>query len=150
MWAIITSIFGKIFSDWRLLLAFGIIIAGSLVMWKFKSLENDLKKAQQTLVIEKKNNETLRGNVAILESANKNNAVVIDQVAKDRDNAIASMTRLNGSISANNKSIADLKQKIEGLKNPPTPLTEYLVEAVDGVQKLRDSQAAGQPKEAGK
>lgn len=132
------GLISKIFSDWRILVAIIVIVISGIIMLRIHKMEKNLAQAKEELVVERKNNDTLRGNVSTLVTTNKSNGVVIEQVTKDRDAAVKSVSALSNSIAETNRTVNSLKQKIDGLKTPPTPLTPYLVEAVEGIQQLRD------------
>lgn len=139
--AILLSIFGflkNILGDWRVLLLVVMLCAGGYAYYKYSSVQEELKKAQETLVIEQKNNETLRGNVSTLQAANVENQRVIDQVTADRARALQSIAKLNNNINVTSQSIADLHAKVNQLTVPPTPLTPFLRETIKGIEDQRD------------
>jgi septal ring factor EnvC (AmiA/AmiB activator) len=141
-WFIIKNFFGKlfklIFSDWRIVLAVILFIVVGFGYYKWNHLQNELEKKQQQIEFVEKNNAILKENNNVLLDANKQNEAVIAQIKKDQETTLAAVNRLNKDINKSNKGVADLKTKLEGLKTPPTPLTPFISEAVDGIQKLRN------------
>jgi len=134
------SLFGFIFKDWRMVLALVLIMVISVVAWKFHSLNGDLTHAQEALKIEQTNNQTLRNNLTEAGRINDENAKVIEAAEADKKRALEAVSQLNTDLKKTNQSIDVIKQKISGIATPPSKLTTYLVEAVKGVQEIRDTE----------
>ena len=136
----ILGIFGFIFKDWRMILALILLVIAGVLFWKFKSLDSDLVKSKEALRIEQVNTQTLRNNLASAAQINQENANVIKQLEEDKKRALEAIAGLNTDIKKTNQGIEAIKQKINSITTPPTKLTPYLVEAVRGVQDMRDAE----------
>jgi hypothetical protein len=131
------GLFVKIFSDWRILLTLAVALLIGLTYWQFKVVSHKLELKTEQAAIAEKNNEVLRKNEAVLQEANAQNAVIITQLQKDKQISIDAVTDLSTKVSKNNQVLMTLQSKINSIKAPPTPLTPYFVDAIDGIQKQR-------------
>lgn len=128
----------KVLGDWRLLLAVVFIVVGGLIAFKIHRLESKLTDSQNQVKVEQQNNATLRTNNATLQEANGQNQVIITQLTADKQAAVASVSKLSSEIGKTNKSLADVQQKLDSIKDAPTKLTPYISQAIDGIQRQRD------------
>lgn len=131
------SLLGKILGDWKVLLLLVIIVVATLVGLKIRSLEKSLTAASEQIVFEKKNNEILRGNVSTLEAVNKENQLQVNQLLTDKKIALESTKKLAETVATTNKSLENLQDRIDQLKDSPTKLSPYISQAIDGIQKER-------------
>ena len=131
------NIFAKIFGDWRILLFVCVMIMGLLVWYKIHSDQKQLELTKQTLMIEQKNNETLRNNVATLAQTNQNNQAVIAQLTADKQLALDSVKTLSVEITKSNQSFSTLQRKLDQINTPPSKLTPYISQAIKGIQEER-------------
>ena len=66
---------------------------------------------------------------------------MITQLQTDKQNALASVSKLKIELQRINSNVNQIKDRINALTVAPTQLTPYLSEAVKGVQELRDAEA---------
>jgi predicted phage tail protein len=112
-------------------------VVATLVGLKIRSLEKSLTAASEQIVFEKKNNEILRGNVSTLEAVNKENQLQVNQLLTDKKIALESTKKLAETVATTNKSLENLQDRIDQLKDSPTKLSPYISQAIDGIQKER-------------
>lgn len=121
---------GKLLSDWRVILVLAILAATALALWKFKSLEEKLVTTEQARA-------QVQANYDNVKEANLQNELVIQQLEADKKLALQSSAALSADIAKTNNSINGLKNRLDELTTPPTKLTPYIAEAIDGAQQLR-------------
>lgn len=142
MLPIITGLFGKMFSDWRLIVIVGLIVAGGYMTVRLKIQESNLQKAQATLQISEANNATLKTNITTITRVNKENEQLIQQMKTDQAITAKAVAQLNNTLSARERTVADMKQKLNGISGvPATKPTPYIDLAVRGIQQLRNEAA---------
>jgi len=136
----ILGIFGFIFKDWRMVLALVVVVIAGIIVWKFKHLESELNHTKDVLKVEQSNNQVLRNNLDQAGQINADNAKMIEAAEAEKKRALEAVSQLNTDLKRTNQSIDAIKQKISGITTPPTKLSPFLVEAVRGVQDLRDAE----------
>jgi uncharacterized protein HemX len=132
----------KIFLNWRVLLALTLAGAAAFILFKFHSIQDDLKKAQDQVVIEQANNQILRTNVDTLSQVNAENGRIIAQQQKDTATIAQTLDHLSRDLAKSSGAFAEIGKKIDLINVPPTKLTPYFKEAINGIQEQRDLLAA--------
>ena len=133
----IFSVLGKLLSDWRIILIISIGLIAGFTYYSFKQINKKYELKQEQYEAEVKNSEVLRKNVSGLTQINADNQNLIVQMQKDKQIALEAVTTLSENINKNNKLLVDVQIKVNKIKAPPTLLTPYLAEAIDGVQQQR-------------
>lgn len=130
----IGNVFGKILSDWRILALVCVLVVGGMVGMKIRADQKQLAEVKTELVQEKKNNETLRENVSILQETNQANQDVIKQLQAEKQLALDSVKKLNDQSRQATTAFNTIQRQLEEIKTPPTKLTPYISSAISGVQ----------------
>ena len=122
----IGNVFGKILSDWRILVLVCVLVVGGMVGMKIRADQKQLAEVKTELVQEKKNNETLRENVSILQETNQANQDVIKQLQAEKQLALDSVKKLNDQSRQATTAFNTIQSQLEEIKTPPTKLTPYI------------------------
>lgn len=127
----------NVLGRWQVLLIIVVVGISLMVFFNIRQLEKKLEQSQQTLKIEQENNKVLRENLTQLQLINTENQAVIGQVTADKNTAIESVTSLSAELTKTNKSLTELKTRINAITTPPTKLSPYIAEAISGIQTQR-------------
>jgi uncharacterized phage infection (PIP) family protein YhgE len=145
-WLAFRNTVGKLLKDWRVIALILASIVVALIYVKFYILQHKLAKAQDAIVVEQQHSQALQTNLNQAVKINEENAAVITQLQTDKQNALASVSKLNTELQQTNNNVNQIKDRINALTIAPTQLTPYLSEAVKGVQELRDAEAQSEDK----
>ena len=128
----------KFFGNPKIIIAIVIAIVLGGAYYKYHSLQSDLEEATIALKQEKDNNAVLRGNIDTLTQVNAANDKILQQQAINAKTTVAVITKLSNDLKRSNQSFVDVQSNIDAIKDLPVPLTPYLKEAINGIQKERD------------
>lgn len=132
---------GKLLKDWRVIAVLLIGIIGIILYFKYTSLESNLKKAKEEVLTEQHRSQVLQSNWDQALSVNKQNEMVIAQLQVDRDNATQALNNLSASMEHTNKQLSTVRARIDNISvTPSTTISPYIVEAINGVQEMRESE----------
>lgn len=134
----ILNVFKLIFSDWRILLAVIALCAALFGWWKWNKIQEELADQKAKVEQVEAANQILEGNNKTLAEANQQNVLVIDQVKKDSETAKAQVQKLNTDLTISSRKINDLKNQLDNITVPAVPLSPYIAQAIDGIQKMAD------------
>lgn len=130
------QLLGSLFSP-RILIIIAILGVLGFGYYKWTSLENHAAEVAQQLAVEKKNTETLRGNLQTTEAVNESNKVVIQTLQDDVDKAQKAAATLRSNVAKANQDLENAKRKLAVIIVPPVPLSPYIMQALDSIQELR-------------
>jgi hypothetical protein len=138
MFSLFTGIFGKIFSDWRLIAMAVLIAVCGYMTIRLKVEQVHLQKAQEVIKVVETNNVVLKQNVATITKVNQENVKMLEQLKADSVMTAKTVAQLNNTLSARDRTVADMKRKLNGLGTPVSKPTPYIDLAVKGMQQLRN------------
>lgn len=142
MLSLAAGLFGRIFSDWRFIaMAVLIAICGYMTV-RLKVQEVTLHKTQVVLQQTEANNVTLKNNIVAITKVNQENAKLIETMKADAAATAKTVAQLNNALGARDRTVADMKRKLNSLGVPVSKPTPYIDLAVKGMQQLRDEAAA--------
>jgi hypothetical protein len=136
------GLFGKIFSDWRLIAMAGLVALCAVMTVKLKVEQSHLATAQQTIKIVETNNIVLKQNIATITKVNQENLLMIEQLRADTVITGKTVAQLNNQLAGQTKTVAILKKKLADITTPPQKLSPHIAVTVQGIQELRDQAEA--------
>lgn len=127
-------------STWKLIIVGIIVGIIALIVVRWNMLQGDLKRVEDALKIEKSNNAVLRNNIDQITVVNKGNLESIEKLKKDKEESLKAISKLNKDVTGLNRSTTTMKERLSTMNTPAVPLSHYIIEGVNAVQKLRDEQ----------
>lgn len=144
MLTLFTGLFGKLFSDWRIIAMVILVAVCGFMTVRLKVEQSHLEKAQQTIKIQEVNNTVLKQNVETITKVNAENVKMLGQIKADSVLTTKAVVALNNQLSARDRTVGDLKKKLNDLEAPAQKLSPHIALSVQGIQQLREQAAAAE------
>lgn len=128
----------KLLCNWRVLVAIIVLLIAGIAYHKYVELQAQLTASTAQLNIEKTNNTTLQVDLSKATAINNENTKIIEQQQLEAKTAQDTINTLNDKLSRLNASADKVKIRVSEIKTPPVKVSTYILEAVRGIQDLRD------------